>query len=223
MDRAAEAGRKVFTGGATTVQMPEDLAMNFATLSAAEQDAFRTGAREYIAALMGTARNAPASAWAEMSKGFSDKKLRILFGDTEAQKILTTLKGEKTFSETRGKLFSDSQTQMRAEAAGELGDLRSPDTGRAPGPITRLRQGVGSAVNSAIDNVIYGAGRSSANKDLGMILSLKGAERDAALSALLREAATQKDSTRAQAVAKIVAQSITGGYAGYAAAPFSGE
>ena len=56
-----------------------------------------------------------------------------------------------------------------------------------------------------------------------MILSLKGAERDAALSALLREAATQKDSTRAQAVAKIVAQSITGGYAGYAAAPFSGE
>ena len=223
MDRAAEAGRKVFTGGATTVQMPEDLAMNFATLSAAEQDAFRTGAREYIAALMGTARNAPASAWAEMSKGFSDKKLRILFGDTEAQKILTTLKGEKTFSETSGKLFANSQTQMRAEAAGELGDLRSPDTGRAPGPITRLRQGVGSAVNSAIDNVIYGAGRSSANKDLGMILSLKGAERDAALSALLREAATQKDSTRAQAVAKIVAQSITGGYAGYAAAPFSGE
>jgi hypothetical protein len=223
MDRAAEAGRKVFSGGATTALMPEELAMAFGKLSAAEQDAFRTGAREYVGALMGTARNAPAAAWGEMSKGFSDKKLRILFGDTEAQKILSTLRGEKTFAETGSKLFQGSQSAMRTEAASELGDLRTPETGRAPGPIQRVRQGVSSAVNSAIDGVLYGAGRASANKDLGTILSLQGAERNRALSALISEAAAQKDNTRAQAIVKGLTQMFMGGSIGATAAPYGGE
>jgi hypothetical protein len=210
MERQIDFGRAALAPGRSTTS-PDELLQSFSTLSAAQKDAYRTGAREYVAALMGTARNAPATAWGELMTGFNDKKLRILFGDAEADRIMQTLRAEKTFSETSGRVNSGSMTTQRRLAEEELGPVRAPDTGRMPGPISRVKNTLNEATNSAIDSVLYGTRRSQANLDLGKLLSLKGAERDTALQALLAEAQRQSQSTRSQAIIKLLAQMGVGG------------
>ena len=210
LDDAAEKGRKAFTGGATTVETPDDFAVRFSKLTDAEKEAFRSGSREYISALMGTSRNAPAAAWSELSKGFTDKKLRIMFGDTEAEEILRTLRAEKVFSETRGKLTAGSQTAMREEAMRELGDLRDPGTMQRPGPLARAKTAmIDNPVNAVIDSILY-AGRTGANRDLGRILSMQGPERDRMIAALLREAQQQQIPSRAETLSQGLLSNIIG-------------
>ena len=210
LDNAAEEGRKAFMGGPTTVETPDDFAVRFSKLTDAEKEAFRSGSREYISALMGTSRNAPAAAWSELSKGFTDKKLRIMFGDTEAEEILRTLRAEKVFSETRGKLTAGSQTAMREEAMRELGDLRDPGTMQRPGPLSRAKTAViDNPVNAVIDSILY-AGRTGANRDLGRILSMQGPERDRMIAALLREAQQQQIPSRAEALSQGLLSNIIG-------------
>jgi hypothetical protein len=210
LDTAAEEGRKVFTGGATTVETPDDFAVRFSKLKDAEKEAFRSGSREYISALMGTSRNAPAAAWSELSKGFTDKKLRIMFGDTEAEEILRTLRAEKVFSETRGKLTAGSQTAMREEAMRELGDIRDPSTMQRPGPVARAwKTFVDNPTNAVIDSILY-AGRTGANRDLGRILSMQGPERDRMIAALLREAEAQGRTTGPQRLSSGLLSNIIG-------------
>lgn len=205
MERQIDFGRQALAPGRTTTS-PDELQQTFSALSDAQKDAYRTGAREYVAALMGTARNAPASAWGELMTGFNDKKLRILFGDAEADRIMQTLRAEKTFSETGGRVTSGSMTTQRRLADEELGPVRSPDTGRMPGPVARVRNTLSDAANKAIDSVLYGPRRSTANLELGKLLALKGAERDQALQALLLEAQQQANSTRSQAVFQLLTQ-----------------
>ena len=159
---------------------------------------------------MGTSRNAPATAWSELSKGFTDKKLRIMFGDTEAEEILRTLRAEKVFSETRGKLTAGSQTAMREEAMRELGDLRDPGTMQRPGPLSRAKTAmIDNPVNAVIDSILY-AGRTGANRDLGRILSMQGPERDRMIAALLREAQQQQIPSRAEALSQGLLSNIIG-------------
>lgn len=210
MERQIDFGRKALAPGRTTTS-PDELRQTFSALSDAQKDAYRTGAREYVAALMGTARNAPASAWGELMTGFNDKKLRILFGDAESDRIMQTLRAEKTFSETGGRVTGGSMTAQRRVAEEELGPVRSPDTGRMPGPVARARNTLNSATNAAIDSVLYGTRRSQANLELGKLLSLKGAERDAALQVLLAEAQLQSRSTRSQAIMELLTQMGVGG------------
>lgn len=210
LDEAAEAGRAALVGGPTTAEIPEEFAIRFAGLTDAQKEAFRSGAREYIAALMGTSRNAPATAWQELSKGFTDKKLRIMFGDTEAERILRTLRAEKTFSETRGKVTQGSQTAFREEAMRELGDIRDPETMQRPSPISRAKTAmIDNPINAVIDSILY-AGRTGANRDLGRILSMQGPERDRMIAALLREAQAQQTPTRAQALTRGLLSNIIG-------------
>jgi hypothetical protein len=75
-----------------------------------------------------------------------------------------------------------------------------------PGPVARVRNTLNEATNKAIDSVLYGPRRSTANLELGKLLSLKGAERDRALQALLLEAQRQGSSTRAQGVFQLLTQ-----------------
>ena len=205
MERQIDFGRAALAPGRSTTS-PDELRRSFSALSDAQKDAYRTGAREYVAALMGTARNAPATAWGELMTGFNDKKLRILFGDTEADRIMQTLRAEKAFSETSGRVTSGSMTSQRRIAEEELGPVRDPDTGRMPGPVSRVKNTLNESINSAIDSVVYGARRSQANLELGKLLSLKGAERDTALQALLAEAQRQSQSTRSQAIIQLLTQ-----------------
>lgn len=210
MERQIDAGRAVLSPGRSTVS-PDELRQSFNAMSEPQKEAFKTGAREYIAALMGTSRNAPAAAWGELTTGFNDRKLRILFGDEEAEKIMQTLRAERTFSETRGRVTSGSMTAQRRLAEEELGPVRAPDTGRMPSPVARIRNTLSDATNAAIDAVLYGSRRSTANQELGRILSLQGDERDRAVQALLLEAQRQQDNTRAQAVVRMLAQMGLGG------------
>jgi len=210
MERQIDAGRAVLSPGRSTVS-PDELRQSFNALSEPQKEAFKTGAREYIAALMGTSRNAPAAAWGELTTGFNDRKLRLLFGDEEAEKIMQTLRAERTFSETRGRVTSGSMTTQKQIADAELGPVRAPDTGRMPSPVARIRNTLSDATNAAIDAVLYGSRRSTANQELGRILSLQGDERDRAVQALLLEAQRQQDNTRAQAVVRMLAQMGLGG------------
>ena len=205
MERQIDFGRNALSPGRSTTS-PDELLQSFSALSSAQKDAYRTGAREYVAALMGTSRNAPAAAWSELMTGFNDKKLRILFGDAEADRIMQTLRAEKTFSETSGRVNSGSMTTQRRIADEELGPVRDPDTGRMPGPISRVKNTLNETVNAAVDSILYGTRRSEANLELGKLLSLQGAERDAALQTLLAEAQRQSQSTRSQAVFQLLTQ-----------------
>lgn len=203
MDRAAKAGREVFGGTARTAMLPEEFGKVFGAMSPAEQDAFKAGAREYIAGLMGTARNAPATVWGEFSKGFNADKLRIMFGDDEANRILQTLKGEQAFSNTKSKVLEGSQSAQRLEASQDLADVREPDTGRQAPPMTRVKRAlIDEPMNAVINSILYGKSRTRANADIGKLLTLQGAERDSAVQALLREAQRQQSDTRTQALAR---------------------
>ena len=211
MERAIEDGRRAFVGGATSVETPDQLAARWAKMTDAEKDAFRLGAREYVAALMGTARNAPATAWGTMTTGFNDRKMQIVFGSSEADEISRLLRGERAFSETRGQVTQGSMTAMREAAREDIADLREPNTGRRAGPIGRIRDTINEAGNAAIDSILYGPSRSRANQELGRILSMQGAERDRMLNVLLLEAQRQQDNTRAQAIARLITEAVTGG------------
>ena len=211
MERSIEDGRSAFVGGATSVETPDQLAARWATMTDAEKDAFRLGAREYVAALMGTARNAPATAWGTMTTGFNDRKMQIVFGSSEADEISRLLRGERAFSETRGQVTQGSMTAMREAAREDIADLREPNTGRRAGPIGRIRDTINEAGNAAIDSILYGPSRSRANQELGRILSMQGADRDRMLNVLLLEAQRQQDNTRAQAIARLITEAVTGG------------
>lgn len=212
LDDAVDDGRTALTGGATTVESPERFATRFAKMTDPQKEALRTGVREYIANLMGTSRNAPATAWQELSgKGFNDQKLRILFGDQEASFILSVLKGEKAFSETRGAVLKGSQTEFRRQAASDLGDVREPDTMQRPGPVSRIKTAVfDNPINKLIDSIVYGNGRSAANAEIGKLLTLTGPERDAAVEQLLRIAKDVNVETKKQQAAKVLAETLAG-------------
>lgn len=211
MERAIEDGRRAFVGGATSAETPDQLAARWAEMTDAQKDAFRLGAREYVAALMGTARNAPATAWGTMTTGFNDEKMKIIFGATQADEIGRLLRGERAFSETRGQVTQGSMTAMREAAREDIADLREPDTGRRAGPIGRLRDTINEAGNAAIDSILYGPSRSRANQELGQILAMRGPERDRMLNVLLLEAQRQQNNTRLQAVARLITEAVTGG------------
>lgn len=200
MERAVEQGRKVFTGGATTAMSPKSLSDALGKMSDAQRDAYKKGAREYISALMGTSSNDAAAAWREFGKNWNAEKLRLIVGNDDAQEITRRLMAEKEFSATRGAVVEGSQTSQRGEAREELSDIRDPESGNAPSPISRIRQGIEAPINHVIDKILFGPRRGVVNREIGQILSLQGDARDRAVKALLAEAKTLNDPTRTQQI-----------------------
>jgi len=185
MDRAIDEGQAALRGGRATAASPVEFQEQFNKLSDAQKEAFRTGLRRDIDAIMGTSSNDAAAAWRELSdKGWSQEKLRIALGDDAADDIIKLLRSEKTFSETRGAVVSGSQTQMRKEAADALDVYRDPSTMRQPGPIARVKNVLDDTVNSMADSVLY-YGRGNRNAELGEMLSLQGSDRDRLVQSLL--------------------------------------
>lgn len=200
IERAVDEGRKAFTGGATTAMSPKVLEEALGGMSAAQRDAYKKGAREYISALMGTSSKDAAAAWREFGKNWNAEKLRLIVGDDDAQEITRRLMAEKEFSETRGAISGGSQTSQRTESREALADIREPDTANMPSPVTRVRRGIEAPINKVIDEVLYGPRRSNMNRQIGELLSLQGEQRDAAVGALLQEARRLDDPTRTQAI-----------------------
>lgn len=207
IERAIDEGRRAFVGGAAAVMSPKELAQALGAMNPAQRDAFKRGAREYVADLMGTSRNDAAAAWGAFEKGYNDKKLRLILGKDDASEILQRLRAEKEFSETRGAILGGSQTSQRTEAREALGDIREPDSATVPSPVTRVRRGIEAPINRVIDEVLYGSRRSNLNRQIGELLSLQGPQRDAAVKALVAEARRLDDPTRAQAIAEALTTS----------------
>jgi hypothetical protein len=85
----------------------------FDGLSDAEKQAAREGARASIATEIGVARN-PALAGERLSRSdFNQEKLRILFGEAEANKLIKALEDERKIADTHNKIIENSQTAMR--------------------------------------------------------------------------------------------------------------
>ena len=199
MDRATEAGRKAFSGSTETAIPLRELKKQWATMTDAQKDAYRKGAREWLDALMGTSRNDAAAAWGAFEKGWNDEKLRFLFGDDEAGKILNRLYAEKTFSKTRGKILEGSDTRFGAEATRTLGDVRDPDYSvGVRGPVGRAKDALNEVGNEVFDTFRYGQRRAVDNEEIGRILSLQGEARDEAVRGLLAEALYLGRKTKAQ-------------------------
>lgn len=204
IERAIEEGRKAFEGGKRNAISPAVLKEALAKMSPAERDAYKKGAREYISALMGTSTNNAAAAWRDFGKEWNAEKMALIVGEEDAAEIARRLMAEKVFSETRGNVLEGSQTSQRTEAREALADLRDADTGRAPGPIARLRRGIEEPINRVIDEVLYGPRRSNLNREIGQILSLQGDARDRAVSALLEEGRRLNNPTRFQSIVDAV-------------------
>jgi len=201
IERAVDNGRSVFAGGPTSALSPEDLKAMLDKMKPLERDAYVKGAREYIAALMGTSRSDAASAWQQFDKSWNREKLQLLLGKPDADAVTQRLFAEKEFSGTRGDVLAGSQTAFREEAAESLADIREPDSMRKPSPIARAYQGMfADPVNRMIDEVLYGAKRSNLNREIGELLSMQGADRDRLVPVLLQEAKRLQDPTRAQQV-----------------------
>ena len=196
IDRAIEDGTKAFSGGKASAISPARLKAKLDKMTDAERDAFKAGAREYIGALMGTARNDAAIAWAEFGKNWNEKKLELIIGKTQAQEVTRRLLAEAEFSKTRQRAIEGAQTAFRTEAKKSVGDLTDDATGEAPGVIGRGKRALFDApINALIDEILYRNTRGNLNQQLGKILTLQGRERDQVVSTLLDEAARMGDRT----------------------------
>ena len=199
MERAIDDGRKAFTGSAATAMSPAEMRVMLDGMSDAQRDAYKKGAREYIAALMGTSRNDAAAAWGQFEKGFNAEKLALIIGDADAASVMKTLRAENAFSTTRTKVIEGSQTGQRREAADALGDFRDVDTDRAPGPLTRAKRAlIDRPVNEIMNQIVYGTRQSKANRELGEMLSKQGPQRDQLVRELVAEARRIDDPTASQ-------------------------
>ncbi len=212
IERAITDGRSALGGGPKTAVSPADLRSQLADMKPDQREAFQRGVREYVYAQMGTARNAPATIRGELGKEWNREKIGVILGEDEANEVFQRLDAETAYAETRSKVTQGSQTQMRSEAANDLADLRDVESQRRPGPVTRLKRAVNDPVNSAIDGVIYGPGRSTQNVELGRALSATGDERDAIIDALIEMQARAKKKTKPEVGTERVLRALmTGG------------
>ena len=196
IDRAIEDGMKAFSGGKTSAISPKRLEAKLAKMTDAEREAFKAGAREYIGALMGTARNDASIAWAEFGKNWNAEKLELIIGKTQAQEVTRRLLAEAEFSNTKNIAIKGSLTANKQEARKSVGDLTDPETGEQPGVIGRGKRALFDApLNALIDEILYRNTRGNLNQQLGKILTLQGRERDQVVSTLLDEAARMGDRT----------------------------
>lgn len=208
LERAIDDGRSVFSGGPMSALSPDELRAKLSGMTEPQKEAFKKGAREYVAALMGTSRNDAPAAWQAFQKEWNEDKLRLIIGKEDADAVINRLKAEAEFSGTRSDVLKGTQKAFREEGRSALSAAREMDADTAPTITERLNRAISKPVNKVIDEVLFGSARSTLNRDIGKILSLQGAERDAAVNVLLRGARDLEDKTRAQ---QIIEQLFTAG------------
>lgn len=113
----------------------------FESLTDAERQAAKEGARARIATEIGTARN-PALAGESFARSdFNKDKLAILFGEEEAAKLIKTLQEERTIANTHNKIIEGSQTAMRSASKSQFALPTKSDVAGAMLP-TAVLEGV---------------------------------------------------------------------------------
>ena len=114
----------LFSSSKKMENTPSFIKQWFDGLSDAEKQAAKEGARASIATEIGVARN-PALAGERLSRSdFNQEKLRILFGEAEANKLIKALEDERRIANTHNKIVEGSQTAMRDASKSEW---KAPD------------------------------------------------------------------------------------------------
>lgn len=214
MDDAITEGEGALRGGRVSALSPDELEVKFNSLSDAQKDAFRSGLRRDIAALMGTARNDAAAAWGEFNKSWNAEKLRVVLGD-DAEPIIKRLFAESEFSQSRSSAFGGSQTAPRRSAVERLSPQIEPATGQQPGIVSRTKRAlIDEPFNSVIDSIVYGPGASRANAEVGQMLAATGSERDRIVSALIAREMNRPRIERGAKTAERIVAALLGATSG---------
>jgi len=215
MDRAIQDGQEALRGSRVTASSPAEFKVQFDKLSDAQKDAFRAGMRRDIAGLMGTAKNDAAAAWQEFGKTWNEEKLRIALG-ADAEPIISRLKAEKVFSETRGRIDAGSMTAKRTEATKSLADA---DPNARAGLSTDIISAAPNALlRNVIDPIMFGPRRSRLNADMGKALGKSGPEAQAFLQQLLAQNARSASKKYPQVLEMLLRNALLSGAGGAAAA-----
>jgi hypothetical protein len=165
-DAFKEGYQGIFSSSKSMENTPSFTRQWFNGLTDAEKQAAREGARASIATEIGVAKN-PALAGEALSRSdFNREKLRILFGEKEANQLITRLEHERKIADTNNKLVHGSQTAMR-NASKEAFDLPKPsDPNRFLPPV--IAEGVSLAATGTPllgASAYYGARGASKLKD----------------------------------------------------------
>lgn len=180
MEEQLALGQSDLRGGEVTAQSPQAFLDEFNALSPAQQDARRAGMRANIQSKMGTARNAPAKAWGDLTTGWNDQKMRVALGPESADAVLNRLHAEHLFSQTRGKVDAGSQTAARTASRAQLGGADPTAGSDLLKSLTtdKLR-------NWVVEPLFSGPRRTALNTDLGKFYSSQGPQRDQMIMDLL--------------------------------------
>lgn len=165
-DAFKEGYQGIFSSSKSMENTPSFTKKWFDGLTEHEKQAAREGARASIATEIGVAKN-PALAGEALSRSdFNREKLRILFGEKEANELIRKLEHERKIADTNNKLVHGSQTAMR-NASKEAFDLPKPsDPNRFLPPV--IAEGVSLAATGTPllgASAYYGARGASKLKD----------------------------------------------------------
>ena len=148
---------------------PDELRQTLNSMSQSEKDAFLQGARGAVADAMGTARSDVNAARAMFEKAYNREKLALLIGDDAAEQMLSGLRAETTFMNTRNQIIGNSRTAPRQAIQKELG--QSTMSPGAIKEIMNLRAGdAASIAGSKIGRALNAPGIEARNEALAKML-----------------------------------------------------
>lgn len=203
---AFKTGQKTFETGRETVLRPSELAAKQTELvqpagtaagppTSAGLDRLSQGARSEIERIVGTKAN-DVSALNTLLKGEGDwnrDKLRLLFGQEKADRVLKVLDAEQTFQNTRNSVVGNSPTEPRRQFNNLLDDIAGKQSGT---PTSDTAVGlVKEGVKKLAAALSKGQGEERAAKTAEMLgrLSVSGGkEANVLLQAIMERSARQQ-------------------------------
>jgi hypothetical protein len=214
---ALEEGKSLFKKNTR----PDELAEQWRGMSAAEQEAYRVGARDAVDEVMYTSTNSARAASDLFGKNPTDgkhwnaRKLAMAVGDNEAQKLLGIIERETKFRKSFGDVETGSHTAGRQAAQKEFPNKVDTDTqllgATVPGLLAL------GAKKLFVDPMRSASRAAKIDREAAQaagILTKQGPQRDALVQALYslrqRQAATAPIASKIDDLATILMQSQQG-------------
>ncbi len=186
-EKALEDGRNLFSAGKTAMAPDELIALKKSTDPRVWESAVQ-GARDDVSRMLGTARNDAGTVYRELTqKDWNREKLGILFGERQADRLVSYLEREAARQGTQADLVSSTQTARRLQAAKKYPNPGAKEERYAN---TSQRTVAGTAIEygaKAIDKLLGGALEARANaisSDAAKLLTATGADRTRIVNAL---------------------------------------
>ncbi len=205
---ALESGGDILGSGKTALY-PEELAAQRQAMSGGERVAQRIGARSEIDRIMRTTAN-DLTALRRVVKGEGDwnrAKLAEVFGEAEANRIISSVDREAAFNDAYNKVVQNSQTAQRQQASQMIDKADAPSLAETPAIYERVAQIPEMALRGGTRALRRGveASRSDAlREELAQILTSRGGDRDTMVRNILQNAA-QNPPDRAELTRALIA------------------